>query len=91
MQQAEQRLRDWTEEFSHLSSPPKGTVGRSQIDVFLALTLRNVMGSLTDLEQLGRALNNQPVSDNPKLRCRPDSVNQPYVPPSGESSFGTMK
>lgn len=65
MQQAELRLRDWTAEFSHLSGPPKGAPGKSQIDVFLALTLRNVMGSLTDLEQLGRALNNQSVSDNP--------------------------
>lgn len=29
---------------------------RAGVDTFLALTLRNVMGSLTDLEQLGRAL-----------------------------------
>jgi FixJ family two-component response regulator len=29
------------------------------VDTFLALTLRNVMGSLTDLEQLGRALAGQ--------------------------------
>lgn len=32
---------------------------RSGVDTFLALTLRNVMGSLTDLEQLGRALAGQ--------------------------------
>ena len=43
-----------------------GAAGReAPVDVFLALTLRNVMGSLTDLEQLGRALNQQPVSAHP--------------------------
>lgn len=64
MQQAEQRLKGWRDEFSHLTAPG-GPPGGSPIDVFLALTLRNVMGSLTDLEQLSRALNNQPVSHNP--------------------------
>ena len=62
MQQTEKRLKDWRQEFSHLSASP---TGGSPIDMFLALTLRNVMGSLTDLEQLSRALNNQPVSNNP--------------------------
>jgi DNA-binding response OmpR family regulator len=37
------------------TSPPSG----SEIDQFLGLTLRNVMGSLTDLEHLGRALAGQ--------------------------------
>jgi hypothetical protein len=32
------------------------------VDSFLALTLRNVMGSLTDLEQVSRALAGQQVS-----------------------------
>jgi uncharacterized Zn finger protein len=63
MQQAEHRLRTWREEFSHLHAA--APVGGSPIDVFLSLTLRNVMGSLTDLEQLSRALNNQDVSHNP--------------------------
>jgi hypothetical protein len=64
MQQTETRLKGWREEFSHLTAPSASTTG-SPIDVFLALTLRNVMGSLTDLEQLSKALNNQPVSNNP--------------------------
>jgi DNA-binding response OmpR family regulator len=64
MQQTEARLKGWREEFSHLTDPKAPPAG-SPIDVFLALTLRNVMGSLTDLEQLSRALNNQPVSNNP--------------------------
>lgn len=64
MQQTEERLKSWREEFSHLADARAPAAG-SSIDVFLALTLRNVMGSLTDLEQLGRALNQQPVSHNP--------------------------
>ncbi len=63
MQQTEKRLKDWRSEFNHLSATA-ATTG-SSVDVFLALTLRNVMGSLTDLEQLSKALNNQPVSNNP--------------------------
>lgn len=63
MQQTEQRLKSWRDEFSHLTAT--NTVGGSPIDVFLALTLRNVMGSLTDLEQLSRALNNREVGHNP--------------------------
>ncbi len=63
MQQAEHRLRSWREEFSHLHAATP--MGGSPIDVFLSLTLRNVMGSLTDLEQLSRALNNQDVNHNP--------------------------
>lgn len=35
----------------------------SEIDQFLGLTLRNVMGSLTDLEQLGRALAGQATGE----------------------------
>lgn len=64
MQQAETRLKSWREEFSHLTAPDPSSAS-SQVDVFLALTLRNVMGSLGDLEQLGRALNNQPVERTP--------------------------
>ena len=62
MQRTEERLRGWREEFQQV-----GQAGGSQspVDVFLALTLRNVMGSLTDLEQLGRALNQQPASAHP--------------------------
>jgi CheY-like chemotaxis protein len=64
MQRAEERLRTWRDEFTQMGTA--GSAGReAPVDVFLALTLRNVMGSLTDLEQLGRALNQQPVSAHP--------------------------
>jgi len=63
MHRAEQRLRTWREEFSHLHAATP--LGGTPIDVFLNLTLRNVMGSLTDLEQLSRALQNQDVNHNP--------------------------
>ena len=55
MQQTEERLKTWREDFQHLAKPSVGGM-RPPIDMFLALTLRNVMGSLTDLEQLGRAM-----------------------------------
>ena len=67
MQSAETRLREYREQIE----PPKsaGTLpvltasdARSGVDTFLALTLRNVMGSLTDLEQLGRALAGQTIT-----------------------------
>ncbi len=59
MQRTEERLRTWREDFEHLASA--GAAGtRIPVDMFLSLTLRNVMGSLTDLEQLGRALSSQP-------------------------------
>ncbi len=64
MQRTEQRLKAWREEFQSLTIPPAAGMGASP-DVFLALTLRNVMGSLTDLEQLSKALNRQPVEGNP--------------------------
>jgi DNA-binding response OmpR family regulator len=63
MQQAEQRLTEWRRDYEHIST---GTNGPGNgIDVFLSLTLRNVMGSLTDLQQLGRALSGKPVSQHP--------------------------
>jgi CheY-like chemotaxis protein len=64
MQRTESRLQAVREEVGNAKS--LGTAGGdSSIDVFLALTLRNVMGSLTDLEQLGRALSQQPVQAHP--------------------------
>ncbi len=58
MQRAESRLRAYRDEYE--STPrPFGQDSRDGVDSFLALTLRNVMGSLTDLEQLGRALAGQ--------------------------------
>jgi CheY-like chemotaxis protein len=64
MQQAESRLRQFREEFAQAAVAPLPSSG-SPVDVFLTLTLRNVMGSLTDLEQLGKALNQQPVDSHP--------------------------
>ncbi len=62
MQQAEQRLADMRQDYQHLANPDGSGNG---IDVFLSLTLRNVMGSLTDLQQLGRALSGKPVDQHP--------------------------
>ncbi|MBK6780987.1 MAG: response regulator [Gemmatimonadetes bacterium] len=64
MQRTEERLRSWQAEFAQVARVPAGG-GPVPVDLFLTLTLRNVMGSLTDLEQLGRALNNQPVGAQP--------------------------
>jgi len=58
MQMAESRLREYKSQFE--GQLPVATESRAGgVDTFLALTLRNVMGSLTDLEQLGRALAGQ--------------------------------
>lgn len=54
MRQAEDRLNKWRDDFQHISAG-KGAAAPG-VDAFLALTLRNVMGSLTDLESLGQAL-----------------------------------
>ncbi len=65
IESAERRLRDWRREFENLA-PLKGSApGGPAVDVFLSLTLRNVMASLTDLDQLGRALSGQPVNGHP--------------------------
>jgi DNA-binding response OmpR family regulator len=64
MRRTEERLRSWRDEFQHIAktnSSPNGV----PVDLFLTLTLRNVMGSLTDLEQLGRALSSQTVDQHP--------------------------
>jgi CheY-like chemotaxis protein len=55
MRQAEDRLNTWRDDFQHIAAG-KGTGAGPGVDAFLALTLRNVMGSLTDLELLGQAL-----------------------------------
>ena len=64
MQRTEERLRTWREEFQHLAKADAAS-SRVPVDVFLTLTLRNVMGSLTDLEQLSRAVAQQPVTEHP--------------------------
>jgi len=64
MRRTEERLRGWHDEFAHLAKvAPAG--GAAPVDVFLTLTLRNVMGSLTDLEQLGKALSDRPAAQHP--------------------------
>ena len=64
MHHTESRLRAVHDEVAHLAATTPVS-GGSPVDVFLALTLRNVMGSLTDLEHLGRALSNQSVESHP--------------------------
>ena len=66
LESAERRLRDWRREFEPLARVKGGDgVPAPAIDVFLSLTLRNVMGSLTDLDQLGRALSGRAVDEHP--------------------------
>lgn len=55
MQTAEARLLSYRDD---VAAAAPATTG-SEIDQFLGLTLRNVMGSVSDLEQLGRALAGQ--------------------------------
>ncbi len=57
MQSAEARLREYRSQVE--AQPVAPATDGHGVDTFLALTLRNVMGSLTDLEQLGRALAGQ--------------------------------
>jgi DNA-binding response OmpR family regulator len=55
MQDAETRLRDYRRQLETLPVSPS-VDAKTGIDMFLAMTLRNVMGSLSDLEHLGQAL-----------------------------------
>ncbi len=63
MQNTEQRLNLWKQEFEQRAATTPATGGG--IDAFLSLALRNVMGSLTDLEQISRAMTGQPVKEHP--------------------------
>jgi DNA-binding response OmpR family regulator len=62
MQNTEQRLNLWKQEFEQRPVTPAAGGG---IDAFLSLALRNVMGSLTDLEQISKAMSGQPVKEHP--------------------------
>jgi response regulator RpfG family c-di-GMP phosphodiesterase len=68
MRRAEERLTSWREDFGHISQVQE-TAGAAKagsgVDAFLALTLRNVMGSLTDLEAMGQALTGGTVTGQP--------------------------
>jgi DNA-binding response OmpR family regulator len=58
MRQTEERLGAWHRELQQIEPVRAGLApDASAIDAFLALTLRNVMGSLTDLTALSQALN----------------------------------
>lgn len=66
LESAEHRLRDWRREFEGLSKVQRGPQADGPaVDMFLSLTLRNVMGSLVDLDQLGRALTGHSVKEHP--------------------------
>lgn len=56
MRRSEERLAAWREEMAQFSA---ATAEGGSLDGFLALTLRNVMGSLTDLQQVGEAIGGQ--------------------------------
>jgi DNA-binding response OmpR family regulator len=62
---AEQRLSQWRNDMTALPMPDPSQPGATSIDAFLALTLRNVMGSLSDLEQLSRALSHERPASHP--------------------------
>lgn len=53
MRRSEERLAEWRTEMQQLSTSEASGGG---VDSFLSLTLRNVMGSLTDLKEVGDAL-----------------------------------
>lgn len=59
MQRTEARLRGARQEAGAMADIRAASDRGTGADTFLTLTLRNVMGSLTDLEQLGRALTTQ--------------------------------
>lgn len=61
MQSTEARLKEMQQQFADVAVTRDATA----VDMFLALTLRNVMGSLTDLQQLSRALSHAPVTGTP--------------------------
>lgn len=58
---AEERLAEWRNQMTTLASQgaARGPAAGTGVDAFLALTVRNVMGSLTDLENVGKALAQQ--------------------------------
>lgn len=67
MRRTEQQLEGWREEFRQTTTPTLATkAGASpQVDTFLALTLRNVMGSISNLESMTQALQGKSVPSTP--------------------------
>ncbi len=65
MREAETRMAKWREDFEQLSASRSLDSGAPpNVDTFLALTLRNVMGSISDLENLGHALSGNQVDQH---------------------------
>lgn len=66
MRETEERMEQWRRELGQITTGtvPVGGAAPS-VDAFLALTLRNVMGSLSDLGLLGQALSGRQVGANP--------------------------
>lgn len=67
MRRTEEHLEALRDEFREVTTASQAAkpAGGAQIDAFLALTLRNVMGSLSSLESLGHALSGRPVAGTP--------------------------
>ncbi|HEX3927052.1 MAG TPA: response regulator [Gemmatimonadales bacterium] len=67
MRDTESRMEQWRQELGQFTSggPAPVREGAPSVDAFLALTLRNVMGSLSDLGLLGQALSGQRVDAHP--------------------------
>ncbi len=67
MRRTEQQLEGWREEFRQTTTPALAAKpgANPQVDTFLALTLRNVMGSISSLESLNQALRGKPVAATP--------------------------
>lgn len=67
MRRTEDQLAAWREEY-HRTTPPSQMAkpgAASEVDAFLALTLRNVIGSLASLESLSSALGGRAVTATP--------------------------
>lgn len=66
MRRTEQQLDAWREEFRQTTSPTQAVKpANPQVDTFLALTLRNVMEALTNLESMSQALSGKAVGPTP--------------------------
>jgi DNA-binding response OmpR family regulator len=67
MRETEARIEQWRLDMGQMSTavrePVRGDV--PSVDAFLALTLRNVMGSLSDLGSIGHALSGHQVAAHP--------------------------
>ena len=67
MRETESRMEKMRQEMGQIATvnPAQARNGVPSVDAFLALTLRNVMGSLSDLGLLGQALSGQKVEAHP--------------------------